>query len=122
MADFWLRIVPIFASVAAQEKEAVFLNNKITSLKSDLQAAARQKQQKADEVLTAERLAQEAVDTADRAHHECLNAREEAESLRHRMEALQKTHRLEMEAQENELRKLRDTLVAHKKKVCIDCC
>ncbi|KAH9951082.1 hypothetical protein B0H21DRAFT_719395 [Amylocystis lapponica] len=116
VADFLLRIVAVFNTVTAHEKEIASLNSNITSLRAKLKAAEIERQCKVDEAKEAERLAQRAVDTADQARVECVRARDEADMLRHRMEALRREHRTEMEESTGELGKLRSTLVAHKKK------
>ncbi|EED85584.1 predicted protein [Postia placenta Mad-698-R] len=88
----------------------------LTALQSDLRAAGTEKDALRQDAEHARCLASSAVDTADKARHELVGAREEAERLRRRVEAQGRQHREQLAAKAKEARGLWDTVLAHKDK------
>ncbi|KAI0923636.1 hypothetical protein AcW1_006532 [Taiwanofungus camphoratus] len=109
IGDYLHRIAPIFTTVSEQERE-------LASLKGTLCTKEAEGKRMNKEVEKAQHLTLEALDTADRARHELVKAREENDKLQRRMNAQAREYGEQLTTHSEEMSVLHNALQAHKAK------
>ena len=110
LAEFCNRVSSTFSAVSAQKEE-------IAALRKDLRAADAAKNRMHQEKDQAQRLASQAVDTADQARREVVILRGEKDALKKRIDVQARDFGEQLAEKTRDRTNLCDMIVAHKEKV-----
>ncbi|OBZ73656.1 hypothetical protein A0H81_06275 [Grifola frondosa] len=109
ITKFWRNMAPLFTTISGQKLE-------LASLGTALRGAQGERARAVADTEKAQRLAKEAIDTAEKAGEQTMAMRDENRRLVHKMEGDAKHLNEQLASQKDEIQDLKNTLLAHKAK------